>query len=151
MKKPVVYIASPYTKGDTAVNTRFQMQMFDELMNDGIVWPVAPLWSHVQHMAFPRKYEDWINYDLALIQRYDACFRLNATCPSLPDYLITESSGADGEEKEFQRQGKPVFYTKTSLYEWAIDFGKPAPMPHSVIDLYEHELIPPSKGHALDD
>src|SRR3954470_3513635 len=70
--RPVVYIASPYTKGDPAINTHFQCELWDKMMTDGKVWPVAPLWSHFQHTTFPRKYEDWVAYDLALIARYDA-------------------------------------------------------------------------------
>jgi hypothetical protein len=119
--KPVVYIASAYTKGDVAVNTRFQCEVFDRLMNDGKAWPVAPLMSHFQHLIFPRPYQDWIDYDLALIPRFDACLRLTATCERL-GYSQSESSGADGEVREFQRLGKPVFYSVVELYRW-IDAG----------------------------
>lgn len=117
MKKPIVYIASPYTKGDPAMNTRCSMEVFDELMNDGIVWPVTPLWSHFQHIMFPRPYKDWVEYDLILIERLDACLRINAEYSKL-GYKITESSGADGEVKYFQELNKPVFLSKDSLYEW---------------------------------
>lgn len=116
--RPIVYIASPYSKGDAAINTRFQCEIFDRLMNDGKVWPAVPLWSHFQHILFPRKYQDWIDYDLAMIERYDACLRLNAKYPPL-DYYIHESSGADNEVKAFERMGKPVFYSVTELYQWA--------------------------------
>ena len=116
--KPWVYIASPYTKGDPGINTRFQMQMFDELMNDGVVFPYPPLWSHFQHIAFPRKYQDWIDYDLAIIDRLDACLRLNAKHEPT-GYFMGESSGADGEVAHFNNQGKPVFYSKEELYDWA--------------------------------
>jgi hypothetical protein len=117
MGKPVVYIASPYTKGDVGINTRFQMETFDELMNDGKVWPVAPLWSHFQHVFAPRPYQDWIQYDLALIARYDACLRLDARHePS--GYVMKESTGADGEVRTFLAQHKPVFFTKEDLYLW---------------------------------
>jgi hypothetical protein len=119
MNKPVVYIASPYTKGDPAVNAHFQCRVFDELMNDGIVWPVAALWSHFQHTVFPRPYQDWIAYDLAMIPRYDACLRLNATTNRLPSYIIRDSTGADNEVAAFQSLGKPVFYTTKDLYAWA--------------------------------
>jgi len=118
MSKPIIYIASPYTKGDPAINTHFQCKMFDELMNDGIVWPVVPLWAHFQHISFPRHYKDWINYDLALLPRYDGCLRLNVSFPDL-NYFISESSGADGEVAAFEAMGKPVFYNKEALYVWA--------------------------------
>jgi hypothetical protein len=115
--RPVVYIASPYSKGDPAINTHFQCQMFDRLMNDGLVWPVAPLWSHFQHTMFPRKYQDWVAYDLAMIPRYDACLRVNSEYPQLK-YAEAQSSGADNEVAEFKRLGKPVFYSIEELYAW---------------------------------
>lgn len=125
MTRRLVYIASPYTKGDPCANARFQCEMFDKLLNDGRVLPYIPLWSHFQHTMFPRPYTDWINYDLEFIREanFVACLRLNATCESMrmPDgspYLITQSSGADGEEKLFRELGKPVFYTVEALYEW---------------------------------
>jgi hypothetical protein len=120
IKKPVVYIASPYTKGDPAINTRFQCEMFDAILNSGLCWPVAPLWSHFQHTLFPRKYTDWVEYDLAMIAKYDACVRLSATySDDSLDYHEGTSSGADNEVKEFLKQGKPVFFTLVDLYRWA--------------------------------
>lgn len=118
MHKPIIYVASPYTRGDQAINTHFQCRTFHELMNDGIVWPYVPLWSHFQHIIFPRNYQDWIDYDLALLPRFDACLRLNAVLPEL-EYEQKESSGADGEVAAFRAMGKPVFCDKANLYEWA--------------------------------
>lgn len=112
--KPFVYIASPYTKGDPCINARFQCQIFDELLGDGLVLPYAPLISHFQHTMFPRPYQDWVKYDLDIIPRFDACLRLNATGPN--GYSVSESSGADGEVKLFTELGKPVFYSKNALY-----------------------------------
>ena len=118
MSRPVVYIASAYTKGDPAVNTHFQCRTFDRMMTDGIVWPVAPLWSHFQHSIFPREYQEWIAYDLAMLERYDACIRLTVEVPELY-YVMSESSGADGEVAAFEKMGKPVFYSVADCYEWA--------------------------------
>lgn len=115
--KPVVYISSPYTRGDQALNTRFQCAIFNQLMDDGLVWPVPPLWSHFQHIIFPRPYEDWMAYDLAILPRYDACLRLNAEFPEL-NYLVSESSGADREVAVFESLKKPVFYNIVDLYRW---------------------------------
>jgi len=122
MSKPIIYIASPYTKGDPAINTRFQCQIFDELMNDGHVWPVVPLWSHFQHIIFPRHYQDWIDYDLALLPLYDGCLRLDAAYPET-SYLQQSSSGADGEVAAFEAMGKPVFYSKYTLYQWVAELA----------------------------
>ncbi len=117
MDKPIVYIASPYTGGDPAINTHFQCKVFSKLMDDGKVWPVAPLWTHFQHTLFPRAYKDWIEYDKAMLRLYDACLRLNAEIPEL-NYSESESSGADGEVAYFKSVDKPVFYSIESLYEW---------------------------------
>lgn len=116
--KPFVYIASPYTKGDPAINARFQCQIFDELLSDGLVLPYAPLWTHFQHTIFPKPYKMWVEYDLALLPKFDACLRLASVLPEL-NYSVWESSGADGEVKEFNRLGTPVFLDKESLYNWA--------------------------------
>ena len=67
MHKPSVYIASPYTKGDVAMNTHFQCKIFDQLLTDGKVLPVAPLWSYFQQLLFPRPHEDWIRYGRAML------------------------------------------------------------------------------------
>lgn len=115
--KPVVYVASPYTKGDPAINTHFQCRVFDRMMNDGLAWPYVPLWTHFQHVLFPRDYRDWVEYDLAMLPRFDACIRLNASDERL-GYEITESSGADNEVAAFEQMGKPVFYSIEECYQW---------------------------------
>lgn len=123
MAKPIIYLASPYSKGDPAINTHFQCKIFNKLLTEGIVWPVAPLWSHFQHTLFPRPYDDWIAYDNALLHLYDACLRLDAKVPEL-GYCEARSSGADGEVKAFLALGKPVFTEVTELYEWAKTWPK---------------------------
>ena len=117
MKKPIVYIASPYTRGDVAINTHFQCKIFDRLLTDGRVIPIAPLWSHFQHTVFPRPYKDWIDYDQALLHLYDACLRLNAELPSVT-YTQGQSMGADAEVSTFKRLGRPVFWSIETLYSW---------------------------------
>jgi len=112
-----VFIASPYTKGDPAMNTSFQCRVFDRLLRDKRVLPVAPLWSHFQHLMFPRPYQDWIDYDQEMLKLYDCCLRLNAELPEF-GYVQRESSGADAELEEFRRLGKPVFFSIEELYCW---------------------------------
>lgn len=123
MRKPIVYIASAYTKGDPAINAHFQCRMFDKLMGEGKVIPYCPLWSHFQHGVFPRPYQFWIEYDNAMIDSgvFDACLRLTVDgIPSMPEYNEARSSGADAEVKRFEAQGKPVFYKIDDLYQWII-------------------------------
>jgi hypothetical protein len=98
MKKVKVYIASPYTKGDIAVNVKTQIDFVDVLMDLGFA-PFAPLYSHFQHMAHPRPYTDWVEIDLVWVEACDCLLRLSG-----------ESSGADGEVELALSLGKPVFY-----------------------------------------
>lgn len=115
--KPTVFIASPYTRGDPAINTHFQCQMFDRLLTEGKVLPVVPLWTHFQHLLFPRPYADWLAYDQAMLRLYDCCLRLDATHEA-SGYCESKSSGADAEVETFRRLGKPVFFSVDSLYAW---------------------------------
>jgi len=81
------------------------------------VLPVAPLWSHFQHVLFPRPYKDWIEYNQSILNIYDCCLRLDASLPDF-SYLERESSGADAEVETFKKMGKPVFYSIEKLYSW---------------------------------
>lgn len=117
MRKPIVYIASPYSNGDVAVNAHFQCKVFDQILTEGKALPVAPLWTHFQHLLFPRPYEDWIAYDQAMLPLYDCCLRLSARMDHMV-YEQTASSGADAEVAAFVAMGKPVFYALADLYDW---------------------------------
>jgi len=94
-----VYIASPYTLGDVAVNVKLQLDTVDELMNKGFA-PFAPLYSHFQHIAHPRPYQDWVKIDLEWVKVCDCLLRLDG-----------ESKGADGEVSYAKELGLPVFYS----------------------------------------
>ena len=99
----IVYIASPYTLGDVAVNVKLQLDLVDELMDRGYV-PFAPLYSHFQHMAHPRPYEDWINIDLKWVEICDCVLRVGGA-----------SKGADNEVAHAKSLGKPVYYSMEEL------------------------------------
>ena len=98
-----VYISSPYTKGDQAVNVRNQMVTTDELMDKGYC-AIAPLYTHFQHMFRPRGYEDWMKVDLELLGRADVVLRLPG-----------ESLGADREVEHADDLGIPVAYSMEDL------------------------------------
>jgi hypothetical protein len=100
-----VYIASPYTKGDAAVNVRVQLDAGHELMNHGFA-PCIPLMSHFQHMVNPRPYEDWMKNDLVWVEACDCLVRLPG-----------ESPGADREVAHAMKLGKSVFYSLEEVYE----------------------------------
>jgi len=101
-----VYIASPYTIGDTALNVKFQIRAGDILMNNGFA-PFIPLLSHFQHMIYPRRYEDWLDFDLEWVQVCDCVLRLGG-----------DSVGADGEVEYANTIGKKVFYSIDELKEF---------------------------------
>ena len=100
-----VYIASPYTKGDVAVNVKLQLDTVDQLMTLGYA-PFAPLYSHFQHMAHPRPYEDWISIDLEWVHACNVLLRLPG-----------DSSGADGEVAYARELGIPVVFSVEELLE----------------------------------
>jgi uncharacterized membrane protein len=116
--KPIVYIASPYTRGDQAMNVRCQLAWWDTLFSRGFT-PIAPLWSHFQHLHAPRPYTDWVEYDNRIIPTCDACLRVPAQIvnPGVA-YFQNDSTGADAEVALFESLGKPVFYTLEELEEW---------------------------------
>lgn len=99
MSKIRIYIASPYTKGDVAVNVKAQIDAFAELMDAGFA-PHAPLYSHFQHMVHPRPYDKWLELDFEWIPWCDCLVRLPG-----------ESSGADKEVEFATKLGMPVFYS----------------------------------------
>jgi len=100
-----VYVASPYTIGDVAVNVKTQMDIANELMDNGFA-PFVPLYLHFQHMMHPRPYQDWIKIDLEWVKVCDCILRLEG-----------ESSGADGEVEFANELGIPVFYSIEEVNE----------------------------------
>lgn len=93
-----IYIASPYTKGDIAVNVKAQIDCANELINLGYA-PYAPLLSHFQHMAHPQPYEKWIELTSEWLECCDCLLRLPG-----------ESNGADCEVSQAINDKQLVFY-----------------------------------------
>ena len=101
-----VYIASPYTKGDIAVNVKTQMDNADMLIDFGFA-PFVPLYSHFQHMAHPRPYEDWTKLDNEWVRVCDCVLRLPG-----------ESCGADKEVELAKSLNIPVFYSIVEIIKY---------------------------------
>jgi hypothetical protein len=91
-----VYIASPYTVGDTCVNVKRQLDTAHILIDKGFC-PVVPLLSHYLHIHRPRDYEDWMKLDFEWLSRCDVVLRLPG-----------ESSGADREVQRARELEIPV-------------------------------------------
>jgi len=94
-----VYIASPYTKGDVAVNVRESFIVADILVKLGFA-PFSPLFSHFWHFLSPKPYETWTMLDKEWVLRCDCLLRLDG-----------ESSGADAEVELAIENNIPVFYS----------------------------------------
>ena len=101
--RPVVYIASPYTKGDVALNVRESLLAADQVAQMGYL-PLAPLLSHFWHMLCPHPYGFWMELDLEWILHCDCVLRLPG-----------ESAGADAEVAFARLHGVPVYYSIEGL------------------------------------
>ena len=101
-----VYIASPYTKGDVAVNVRNSFLVADELLAYGFC-PFPPLYSHFWHFLSPKPYQTWLELDKLWVLKCDALLRMPG-----------ESSGADSEVAFARENGIPVFFSIEDLVTW---------------------------------
>jgi hypothetical protein len=109
-----VYIASPYTLGDVAVNVRESLLMADKLVELGYA-PYPPLYSHFWHFLSPKPYETWVELDNEWVLRCDVLLRLPG-----------ESSGADAEVALAKEHGIPVFNSIEELTTADISSRRPS-------------------------
>jgi len=100
-----VYIASPYTIGDVAINVRNAFLAADVLAENGFV-PFTPLASHFWHFLSPHPYNFWAEMDMEWVLRCDCLLRLPG-----------ESSGADEEVILARANNIPVFFSIKELLE----------------------------------
>lgn len=106
----MVYIASPYTIGDVAVNVSASLDAANKLWDLGFV-PFAPLLTHFWHFYSPKTYEEWMAMDKQYILRCNYVLRLPG-----------ESRGADTEIAFATENNIPVFYSIEALLQCHI-FG----------------------------
>jgi len=81
----IIYVAGPYSNGDTAINIRSAID-YGIKLNDTGHYAVIPHLTHFLHMIHPRTYQYWLNLDNRIIPRCDEVHRL-------PGYSL----GADKE------------------------------------------------------
>lgn len=98
-----VYISGPYSTGDQVLNVRMAMDVWALLFEEGYT-PFCPHWAMAQHLARPRSYDHWIEYDLEMLRGHDVLHRMPG-----------ESKGADIEVKEAERLGIPVVHDLREL------------------------------------
>lgn len=96
--KPIrfVYVASPYTKGDVAVNVRASIDAANVIAENGY-FVFCPLLTHFWHLVHPHPVEFWYAQDLGWLEKCDLLVRLPG-----------ESTGADAEVARARELGIPV-------------------------------------------
>lgn len=94
-----IYIAAPYTKGDTGMNVRSAIFAQDYIESELGHMAYNPLLSHFQHLIIP--HEDisyWYAKDIRWLRECDAILRLPG-----------ESTGADAEVAIARGIGLQIF------------------------------------------
>lgn len=104
MRRTVVYIACPMTKGGFTNNVRNCLRIAQELKVKGYS-PIAPVLTWFWDMLYPEKLQDWLQYDFGLIAVSDCVLRLQG-----------ESDGADAELDYAVRNDVPIYLTMCELY-----------------------------------
>ena len=101
-----VYLASPYTNGDVAINVNRVIDMANQLADKGYA-PYIPHLTHFWHIITPRPYDFWLKLDNEFLKCCDCILRLEGN-----------SKGADNEVALALKLEKPVFYSISELLEW---------------------------------
>jgi hypothetical protein len=105
--RPLVFIAAPYSKPDPVVNTRIAIKAGMAIYEHEHALPLIPHLSMLAHLVEPRPVDWWYEFDLLLLARCDALWRLPG-----------ESTGADREVREARLLGLPVFLDGQALVKW---------------------------------
>lgn len=93
-----VYVAGPYTKGDTAENVGLALIVAEELLARGHT-PFVPHLTHFWHFKFPHPAKFWYEYDLLWLEQCQGLLRFPG-----------ESVGADREVERAKQLGLPVWF-----------------------------------------
>lgn len=93
-----VYMSGPMSKGNLLDHVRAAIDASDRVMKAG-GYPFIPQLSVLWDIRSPHTYEEWIEMDLAWVERCDCVIRLPG-----------ESRGADMETAHAIKCGLPVFY-----------------------------------------
>ncbi len=100
-----IYVAGPYTLGDTILNIKDAIRAADELVSFGYV-PFIPHLSFAWHLVSPKSYDFWVEQDNAWLLKCDALIRLPG-----------ESLGADKEVELAMQHGTPVYIGMENFLE----------------------------------
>jgi hypothetical protein len=92
-----VYVAGPYTNGDTEANVASAIDAADALLLAGHA-PFLPHLTHFWHLRHGHQWSEWLALDLVWLEQCEALVRLPG-----------ESPGSDREVERARELGIPVF------------------------------------------
>jgi hypothetical protein len=99
VRRPLVYIAGPYTHPDPVANTRRAIGVGMGLYDRTDCGVIIPHLSLLSEMIDPRPVDDWYRFDLRILDHCSALYR-----------IAGDSTGADAEVAHAQALGLPVFH-----------------------------------------
>jgi hypothetical protein len=99
--KPIIYVAGAYT-GNELANTKKAMAVGDVVIGLGGI-PFVPHLFHFWHEHSPKEYGIWMEIDEHFLLVSNAVFK------------ISNSHGANQEERVAKEKGIPVFYNENEL------------------------------------
>jgi hypothetical protein len=106
-----IYIASPYSNGDTLENVNRQLDMSHTLLQLGFA-PYTPLLTHFQQLRWNMHEELIMDLDINYLLLCHALLRLK---PLDKNGIEIPSKGADLEEEMAKLHNIPVFYNLEDL------------------------------------
>lgn len=108
-ERPLVYVAGPYTRPDPVANTREAIITATRLTESGLVTAFVPHLTMLMHLVAPQDLDYWYEYDLSVLARADACYRMPG-----------ESTGADREVTYAEKVSVPIFTSEDDVLAWAV-------------------------------
>lgn len=93
-----IYVAGPYTTGNTITNVRRAILAGEKLRQLGHT-PYIPHMNMLWELLSPQSYDFWLELDMEWLAECDAVLRLSG-----------ESPGADLEEAFCKGRGIPVYH-----------------------------------------
>jgi nucleoside 2-deoxyribosyltransferase len=106
-KRPLIYIAGPYTNPDPVQNTHEAIRFGLQVYKDTGCPVIIPHLTMTAHLVEPHEVAFWYEFDLEQLAHCDAVFRMPG-----------RSTGADAEVTEAQRLGIPVYEQESFLYSF---------------------------------
>ncbi len=95
----IIYVSSPFAKGDVSENIRRACFAGDEILKKGHT-PFVPHLTHLWHLISPKSWEEWMQIGQDLLGMCDALLRLPG-----------ESIGADLEVKEAKKLCMIIYHS----------------------------------------